>query len=237
MEYMPSFRRDRQSDKTTGAELTFDYVVHRLGEVDFAEVAARLGFLPVMRDGAVSATEMEIVFLGERYRLSKKDGDFRCEPTGGPRILEGSLVCYYALSKVRDEPLYDFCLIDHFAHGVFSSTRREAGSVMEGMQGPLAKALDGLSPEDQIARFAAGAEKLGMKPLDGKGGKTGAAHKWAFQVFPKMPVQVVFYEADDEFPLDMRVYWDKTAITVLAFEPLAVLQGRFIHALAENCRK
>jgi hypothetical protein len=28
--------RDRQSDKTTNAELMFDYVVHRLGEVDFA---------------------------------------------------------------------------------------------------------------------------------------------------------------------------------------------------------
>jgi hypothetical protein len=239
MEYMPSFRRDRQSDKTTGAELTFDYVVHRLGEVDFAEAAVRLGFLPVMRDGAVSATETEIDFFGERYRLSKKDGDFRCEPAGGPRILEGSLVCYYALSKVRGEPLYDFCLMDNFAHGVFSSTRREAGSVMEGMKGPLAKVLDGLSPEDQITRFTAGAEKLGMKPLDGK---TSAAHmsatrKWAYQVFPKMPIQVVFYEADDEFPLDLRVYWDKTAITVLDFEPLAVLQGRFIHALAENCRE
>jgi hypothetical protein len=231
MEYMPSFRRDRQSDKTTGAELTFDYVVHRLGEVDFAEAAVRLGF-SVMRDGAAEPDVMEIDFLGERYRLSKKDGDFRCEPAGGPRILEGSLVCYYALSKVRGEPLYDFCLMDNFSHGVFSSTRREAGSVMEGMKGPLAKTLDGLRPEDQIARFAAGAEKLGMKPLDGK---TGAAHKWAYQVFPKMPIQVVFYEADDEFPPDLRIYWDKTAITVLDFEPLAVLQGRFIHALAENC--
>jgi hypothetical protein len=239
MGYMPSFRLDRQSDKTTGAELTFDYVVHRLGEIDFVEAAARLGFLPAARDGASSDTEMEIDFLGERYRLSKKDGAFRCEPVSGNAVsLEAkSIVCYYALSKARGEPLYDFCLIDHFAHGVFSSTRRESGAVMEGMAGRIAKALDGLSPREQAARFAAGAERLGMKPLDGGSNTVVAARKWSYHVFPKMPVQVAFYEADDEFPPDLRVYWDKTAIGVFDFEPLAVLQGCFINALARNCRE
>ncbi|MDR1230860.1 MAG: DUF3786 domain-containing protein [Spirochaetaceae bacterium] len=236
MEYMPTFRRDRRSDKTTGSELTFDYVVHRLGEVDFAEAVTRLGFLPVARDGAFSDSEMEIDFLGERYRLSKKDGVFRCEATGGNEVsLEAkSIVCYYALSKARGEPLFDFCLIDHFAHGVFSSTRRQAGAVMEGMTSRIAKALDGLSPEEQAARFAAGAERLGMKPVDGG---TNTTRKWAYHVFPQMPVQVAFYEADDEFPPDLRIYWDKSAIGVFDFEPLAVLQGCFINALARNCRE
>jgi hypothetical protein len=244
MSYMPSFKRDRRTDKTTGGELTFDYVVHRLAEVDFADAVKRLGFMPVSSGAAeTEMEEMEIGFLGERYRLSKKDGVCSCEPMSGRAVSSNlntkSILCYYALSAARGEPLYDFCLIDHFAHGVFSSTRREAGSVLGGMTGPLTKSLDGLSPEEQAARFAAVAGRLGMKPLDGKGSSAeqSATHKWAYQLLPKTPVQVVFYEADDEFPPDLRVYWDKTAIQVFDFEPLAVLQGCFIHALADNCRE
>jgi hypothetical protein len=240
MSYMPSFKLDRRADKTTGAELTFDYVVHRLGEVDFPDAVKRLGFLPVMSGGTPSDVEMELDFLGERYRLSKKDGVFACETVNGQDagLNERSIVCYYALSKARGEPFYDFCLIDSFAHGVFSSTQG-SGSGLGGLTKPLAEALSGLSPEEQIVRFAAAAESLGMERLSG--GETGAAqntaHKWAYQLLPKTPVQAIFYEEDDEFPPDLRVYWDKTAIQVFDFEPLAVLQGCFIHALVERCRE
>ncbi|MDR2397157.1 MAG: DUF3786 domain-containing protein [Spirochaetaceae bacterium] len=231
MSYMPSFRRDRQTDKTTGEELTFDYVVHRLGEVDFADAVRRLGFIPT-KDGAAD-DEIEIDFLGQRYRLSKKGGVFSCDTVSGRavRLNFRSIVCYYALSKARGEPLEDFCLIDRFSHGVFSSTREDI-SGMGRMTLALRTVLEGCAPEEQVTRFAAGVEWLGMRPLDGD---KGAAHKWAYDVFPKVPTRVVFYEADDEFPPDLRIYWDKTAIQVFDFEPLAVLQGCFVHVLTESC--
>ncbi|MDR3161466.1 MAG: DUF3786 domain-containing protein [Spirochaetaceae bacterium] len=51
-------------------------------------------------------------------------------------------------------------------------------------------------------------------------------------LLPRMPVKVVHYEADEEFPCEVKIFYDKTALNFLDFEPLAVLNGCFINALA-----
>jgi hypothetical protein len=236
--YMPQFKRDRRADKTTGVELTYDYVVHRLQEVDFADAVNRLGFLPVHAEGADSGAAavdiMEIDFLGVRYRLSKNGGVFSVDAVDGRETgLEvRSILCYYALSPAQVEPLFDFCLLDNFSNGVFASTRAgPAGDKSkQGWDGrqkdALETALAGLSPEEEAACFAKAAQKLGMTPVSAQNGQ-----KWDYRLLPKMPVQVVFYESDDEFPPALRVYFDKTAIMVFDFEPLAVLNGCLVRTI------
>jgi hypothetical protein len=58
-------------------------------------------------------------------------------------------------------------------------------------------------------------------------------HCYSFNVLPKMPVKVKYYEADEEFPPAVKYFWDTTAIRFLKFEPLAVLNGCLVTAIAE----
>jgi hypothetical protein len=145
-----------------------------------------------------------------------------------------SVLCYYALSGAALEPVGEMCLLGHFSHGVFSSGRGGETDGLSQMSRMLADAMGDCGPAEQITRFAQGAARLGMTPVDGV---KGGGSKWRYHLLPKVPVEAVFYEADDEYPVDMRVYYDKTAIQVFDFEPLAVLNACFIHAVAESCRK
>ncbi len=50
-------------------------------------------------------------------------------------------------------------------------------------------------------------------------------HLWKFNVLPKIPLKIVFYEADDEFPTNIQIMLDKTALQFLEFECLAFMVG------------
>jgi hypothetical protein len=43
---------------------------------------------------------------------------------------------------------------------------------------------------------------------------------------------IKYFEADEEFPCDIKIYYDKTVSEYLDFEPLAVLNGCLVSALA-----
>jgi hypothetical protein len=158
-----------------------------------------------------------IGFLGRTYRIAK-DGisltDSLVPWTVGSEGFEHNLksvLGYYLLSGFNGEPMNDFCLLSHFAHGVFDN--RPA------WDDPLVPVY-GDEPE-KLGRVG---EALGFLPE--------AAGRWHYALFPKMPVKIVYYEGDDEYPPNIPVLFDKTAIQVYKFEPLAVLYGCFRHALA-----
>ena len=184
---------------------------------------------------------MEIDFLGCRYRLSKKDGAFFCGAADGQEtgLDARSILCYYALSPARGEPLFDFCLLDYFSRGICSSNRAgpDGGTAKQGWDGrlkdALSTALRGLSPDAEAACFAAAAHKLGMTPAE----TSRVPRTWDFRLLPKVPVQVRFDESDDEYPPGIRVYYDKTAILVFKFEPLAVLHSCFMRTLIRSLNR
>jgi hypothetical protein len=55
---------------------------------------------------------------------------------------------------------------------------------------------------------------------------------WRYRMLPKIPIKIAYYEGDDEYPTKLQLLYDKTAILFYKFEPLAVLNGCFIRALA-----
>jgi hypothetical protein len=58
------------------------------------------------------------------------------------------------------------------------------------------------------------------------------AYVWKYTVLPKIPIKIVYYEGDDEYPTNLQILFDKTAIKIYKFEPLAFLYGCFSEGFA-----
>ena len=61
----------------------------------------------------------------------------------------------------------------------------------------------------------------------------GADVCWEFDLFPFFPVQLRFWEKDEEFPPQIRLLWDKNSLKFMHFETLYYV----MHLLLEHLRK
>lgn len=197
-----------------GYEKTYEVVVPRLKGCDFPDAARRLGF------DLIAKNTLSINFLGRTFEITQ----------AGVRPLDGrdvsvnilSVLVYYTISKGDCEPLNDFCLLHYFSQGLFSNN----GTGAEWMTAPLRRKFG-----DDYQKFCAAATALGLVY---EGSRVRGEYTWAYHLLPKMPIKVIYYEADDEFPGDVKILYDKTALNFLDFEPLAVLNGCFISTLASS---
>ncbi|AEF80362.1 DUF3786 domain-containing protein [Leadbettera azotonutricia] len=192
-----------------GYELTYEAVRPKLKACDFPDAALRLGL------DLISPSRMEADFLGRRYEISKT----------GVRPLDGfpvnpnslSVLVYYAASRGNAKPGSDFRLLHNFAGPIFT------GSGNQWMTSSLAQRYSSDYPG-----FCAAAKVLGFLPLE----KTKRGEfSWRGPVLPCIPVQIAYFEADEEFPCEIKIYYDKSVSDYLEFEPLAVLTGCIAGAL------
>jgi len=207
-------------EKKKGHELTLEWVVHLLKTTDFEKNAPHLG-LEQVRPGAVL-----IPFLGRTYQVSKDGIELVRDKFKWSVVSESfdydlkSVLGYYVLSEGKSGPLFDFCALTNFSHGIF----RDDSSALR--QDPVAEAYKG-----DYGRLAAHLEKLGFVF---EGEKAGGQYVWCYTLFPKLPVKIIWYEGDDEYPSKVQMLFDRTAIEYLRFEPLAALNMSFIRALAST---
>lgn len=191
-----------------GYEHTYRQVAPRLLACDLAEAAARLGFdAPV--DSAVRAR-----FLGRAYHISR-DGVAAADG-GESDPVARSLLVYYITSGGGGEPAGSYSLPGRFSAGVFG------GGSLAWMTDPLARRCQGheslLGPLARLdARFL-GARKAGE-------------YVWVCPVLPKLPVQLVYRAADEEFPAEIQLMPDDGAGRFLEFEQLAFLCGALAGAV------
>jgi hypothetical protein len=132
-----------------------------------------------------------------------------------------SVLIYYLTSGGRGEPVYQFKLLHNFAQGIFSG-----GGGSNWMSAPLRKTFSGDPYGSE--RFSRAMAALGAGPVAAKAGATSV---WAYLLLPKMPVEIYFYEADDEFPCEVKVMYDSTALCFVPFETLAVLHGCLLNEI------
>lgn len=202
-----------------GYEKTYDWVVKLLQDCDFEDSARRLD-LPL-----ISGDEVSVEFLGRTYlanrqglRLAEERIPWVVASEGFDHNLKSALG-YYVLSEANLDPLEDYCVITSFSKGVF----REGG---EGdiFNNPLGRVYGA-----DYRKFCGVAEMLGMTREESR---PNLKYTWRYKMLPKIPVKIVYYEGDDEYPTKLQLLYDKTAILFYKFEPLAVLNGCFIMALA-----
>jgi hypothetical protein len=188
-------------------------LITKLSECDFQESAERLGLEYV--DGGI-----QVYFLKREYRITL-DG---VEPLDGQPVNanNGSVLLYYLLSNGRGDPENSYVLFE-------SIPRMISGLDFQNrmMSHPLERKFG-----NDYVKFSEAAVKLGGIEEESQMGK----HLWKFNVLPKIPLKIVFYEADDEFPTNIQIMLDKTALQFLEFECLAFMVGCFVRALIKTAQ-
>lgn len=155
----------------------------------------------------------EIVVLGERYLVSWPD--LRAESDAGEPanpVLQ-ILLLHYLLTADGITPRGQWVSFRDLPDGrVYYPAFREGSE-----QRLLARF------GDDVAGFLRAAEALGGRRLP------LADHAFAFQVLPRLPMAVLLWEGDEEFPPEVRILFDSSAANYLPTEDLAVI-ARYLAA-------
>jgi len=125
----------------------------------------------------------------------------------------------YVISQGSGDPENIFYLPYHFLPNYFLPNRSRK-SVFAGGDLAFSKAI--CEMENSFERIS---KAMGILGAEYKGEVRKGEHSWKFYVLPKIPVQVIYYEADDEFPCDIKVKFDGGAGRFFDFETLAFLYG------------
>ena len=188
-------------------------LIPQLSECDFQESAKRLG-LEYFNGG------IQVCFLKREYRITL-DGVEALD--GQPfNSNNGSVLLYYLLSNGRGDPENSFVLFESIPRMISG-----LGFQNRMMSRPLERKFG-----NDYVKFSEAAAKLGGIEEESQIGK----HLWKFSVLPKIPLKIVFYEADDEFPTNIQIMLDKTALQFLEFECLAFMVGCFVRALIKTAQ-
>jgi len=182
-----------------------------LAKCDIVAHAKRLGLTPE-DDGSVSAD-----FLGRTYKITNQAADV--SDGGDPvHINNRSLLIHYILSDGGIEPKNSFVPLSRLTGTIDGKFDRSDTF-------SCATLLRETGGKYDV--FAAAAEELGGTFIE----KSLGGYCWQFDVFPKMPIRLIFFEADEEFPAELKIQFDETAPYYMDFECLAFLSGSLIQTL------
>ena len=186
-------------------QLVYNQLSKKLAGIDLSETVRVLGGYP-------EGNNLWIKFIETPYIISHQgiwDTDKK-EPDVSIRII----LCHYLLQAGRGK-----------LRGEWVSYRdyKDAAFFISNFQ---------VNVEECIARFFSGradALKNAAARLDGRPYKDPQYDEVCYyiQALPKIPVLLVFYDRDDEFPASCKLLFDRSASIWLDMECLAVL-GRII---------
>ncbi len=202
---------------SSGYDRIYLDLLPRLAQCDLAESARRLG-LEVRANGDVAAN-----FCGREFRITHAGVD----PTDGLPVDVNyrSVLAHYILSRGRGEPAHSFLPLGRLT-GMIDGQKTHA-------QGLFVRPLIREFGAD-YDKFEAAARKLGGTP---ERAPADRGQVWNFPALPKIPVRLVFYHADEEFPADIQLMFDRTAPRFMEFECLAFLSGCFTKGVTAGRRR
>ena len=189
-------------DKPTVFEETYaDYLV-RIAGLDFTRIAGRLG-------AEMSGEELIIPFFGSPHRISKQG---LCDPSGKRPDFSVSVVLFkYLLLCPENDPMKD----DWVSFKDFKDAAPFAGSFVNYTEAPLADHFAG-----NLTRLKEAARTLGGQPPDVE---FPYDLNLQFTALPKVPVLLLFNDADAEFAARCAVLFERRAETYLDMECLAMV--------------
>ncbi len=128
----------------------------------------------------------------------------------------------YILHQGRGEPSGTFVPLDRLT-GMVGARTSSSGT---GLEFRLGQAV-----ETSLARFQRAILQFGGQP----GGEVGeGGTSWIVYLLPNIPVQIIVYAGDDEFPVTVRLLFDARVTNFLAFEFLAVLASIFVEDVIQT---
>lgn len=202
-----------QKTQKSGYEKIYDWVVESLVDFDLEANAEPLG-LKIHPEGGVVVS-----LFGRDYLVTNS----------GAKALDGqrtsfnhlSLVAHYAMSQGRSPASGDFMKLSALS-GIPAGTA-SGGYDRNALSMPLVKRF-GHDPE----ALEEAVMKLGGRR---EAKSAGPTREYLFEAFPKIPLKLIFEEADEEFEPDFHVMFDSRSIEYMEFEALGFLGGILIHDL------
>ncbi len=177
--------------------------VAALAEADLASQAPALG-LTVDEQGRVP-----VAFFGRDYLVSNRDIEAR---DGQPVTWSHKgVLAHYLLSLGRGSLTGEYLPIGRLT-GIVTS-----GS---GPSDNLVKPLTEKFGADYQA-FTEAARKIGGRS---EGRSPSGGEQWLFTPLPYLPIQVIFFEADEEFEAEVKVLFDSSAPIFVAYEVLELVE-------------
>jgi hypothetical protein len=194
-----------------GYEGLYQWVIEKLPGRDLTANAGRLG-LRVQADGGVV-----VRLLARDYRIDQKGAAAVDGLPAGPIRL--SLAAHYAMSPARAE-----------FSGDFLPLRRLSGLLEGGGnydREAVSRPLERRFGEDVPALAEA------VRRLEGRdeGRDLSGARSFIFYPLPRLPLRLLFHEADAEFPAEFRLLFPVNAAEFMDFEALAFLAGALVEDL------
>jgi len=196
-----------------GHRWIYENLIERLATADIATSAENLGL------AANDLGEAVVPFLGKIYLVSNKG--VRRSDGKGFQDATGSVLIHYILKGSRCRPAGKFVTFAElagplFKHGSYSSSALER---------PIIKRFQGRIPELFLAAASYGGRQAGEAGL--------GAVSLIFDLLPQIPLQLIFYDREDEFPARSNLLYDLNATQLIDFEVLAALVTVFVKSLTK----
>ncbi|MFZ0612913.1 MAG: DUF3786 domain-containing protein [Desulfobacterales bacterium] len=190
--------------------------VATLAAQDFDAVVGRSGF-----DGE-PGIHIRAPFLNRQYRIDWPDFTFTdiADAAAEVPIQEQVLILHYLMSESQHIPAGNW-----IAYREIPGAGFYYGAFVKRAIDPLKKIFG-----NDTAALKKSARLLSATPAD-----TGDAG-FDFTVFPKVPLRLILWQGDDEFPPDASILFDETAGEYLSPEDAAWLAGMVVYRLAALSR-
>jgi hypothetical protein len=208
-----------------GYEKTYNWVKGLLKNRDFSDCAKRLGL------EQIAENKILIRFFDRTYQITKEDIELVEQQTAWTVNYEGyeydlkSVLGYYALSEADIDPAYIYSALGYFSGGVF----RENSGWMS------------MANKRFVEIFGSSHEKFNktmqMFEIKHEEGSRAGKYIWNHKVLPKIPIKLIFYEGDDEYPSKLQILYDNNVLKILNFEQLAVLHSCIFQAILAAGKK
>ena len=185
--------------------------VEKLSPESFEKIAQRSGFEP--SDGP----SLLIPFLDRTYQVSYPHFEFEDQADNQKEIplQEQVLILHYLMAAETPD-----------LNGQWVSYREIPGASFY-FGAFVKRAVDPLKKVfgQNISGFARAAEKLQARKIEN--GDAG----FEFRMFPAVPLQLILWEGDDEFPAEANILFDKTIGRILSPEDVAWLAGMVVYRM------
>ncbi|MGD2186437.1 MAG: DUF3786 domain-containing protein [Desulfobacterales bacterium] len=190
------------TEKSSVFEETYTNYLSQIARLDFKKIADRLG-------AETTGGELIVPFFGKPHRIS---ADSISDPSGNRSNFSVCVILFkYLLLCPSDHPAEN----DWVSFKDFRDAAPFAGSFVNYTEAPIAKYFSGC-----VNLLETACRKIGGYP-------PAATFSYElcmqFDALPKIPVLMLFNDADDEFPAQCAVLFERRAEKYLDMECLAMV--------------
>ncbi len=188
-------------------EIIYENLKEEVKKINFMDVAEGIG-------AEVADEGIRINSLGKDFFINK-DGEVVAD--GKVSIWARILMLLYIKAGGKGELSKKWVSLEELKGG---GIKIEA--LKKECEAPLSELLE--KDYDSIVKII---KMLGSQELEGQ----GADHSWSLFLLPKVPVLILYWRADEEFPQRVKILFDSSADRFLDAESLVFLCEGFLHVI------